>query len=105
MLFFLFIIAIHHDISTIDSRSFFTNRSYLLNRPTITEHHIASRIANAMDNQEHNTVDDPLVRAHLKKKSKWTTTLVVHYTHEARLESYNSKGRLVHRRPHQNNHQ
>jgi hypothetical protein len=87
-----------------------------------------------MDNQEHNTVDDPLVLAYLKKKFKWTTNLIVHYTHEARLESYkkdihqlwnqifdqtpvinttliignrnnrNSKGRLVHRRPHQNNH-
>jgi len=110
------------------------NRSYLLNRPTITEHHIASRIANDLDNQEHNTVDDPLVRVHLKKKSKWTTNLIVRYTYEARLESYkknihqlwnqifaqtpvmntsliissrnngNSKGRLVHRRPYQNNH-
>jgi hypothetical protein len=87
-----------------------------------------------MDTQEYNTVDDSLVRAHLKKKSKWTTNLIVHYTHEARLQSYkndihqlwnqifaqtpvmnttliigsrnhrNSRGILVHRRPHQSNH-
>jgi hypothetical protein len=46
------------------------NCSYLLNRPTVTEHHIASRIANAMTNQEQNAIHDPLIRAHLKKKSK-----------------------------------
>jgi hypothetical protein len=41
-----------------------------------------------MDTPEHNQVDDPLVRAYLKKKSKWNTNLIVHYTHEARLASY-----------------
>ncbi len=80
------------------------------------------------------TWDDPLVRAHLKKKSQWISNLIVHYTHEARFETYkndihqlwhhiftdtpvlntnliidnrnnqNLKNRLVHRRSHQNNH-
>ncbi len=64
-------------------------RTYLLNRPTITEHEIASRIANTIDPDDYNEIDDPLVRAHLKKKSKWVEKLIVHYTHEARLNSYN----------------
>jgi hypothetical protein len=38
--------------------------------------------------QEHNAAHDPLVRVHLKKKSKWITNLIVHYTYEARLEGY-----------------
>jgi hypothetical protein len=110
-------------------------RSYLLNRPTITEHGIASRIANTIDSHDSDELDDPLVRAQLKKKSKWIENLIVHYTHEARFDSYkrdihqlwhhifakipamnrkliignrnnrNYKGRLVHRRPHRNDHQ
>ncbi len=32
-----------------NTRSFEFHRSYLLNRLTVTEHHITSRIANAMD--------------------------------------------------------
>ncbi len=67
-------------------------RSYLLNRPTITEHGIASRIANTIDSHDSDELDDPLVRAQLKKKSKWIENLIVHYTHEARFDSYNHNG-------------
>jgi hypothetical protein len=65
-------------------------RSYLLNRLTATEYGIASRIANTMDSPNLDAVDDPLVRAQLKKKSKWIDNLILHYTHEARLERYNN---------------
>jgi hypothetical protein len=85
--------------------SFTFIRSYLLNRPIITEYKLASRIANTINPQDHDATDDPLVRAQLNKKSKWIDNLIVHYTHEARLESYNYKATLVHRRPHRNNHQ
>jgi hypothetical protein len=56
--------------------------SCILNRPTINEHRLASRIVNVMDNQEDDAFNDPLVRTHLKKKLKWTSNLIVHYTDE-----------------------
>ncbi len=66
-------------------------RSHLVNRPTATEHAIASRIANTIDTPDHDAINDPLVREHLKKKSKWVTNLIVHYTHEARFETYQTE--------------
>jgi hypothetical protein len=117
-----------------NEHSFTFIRFYLLNRPTITEYELASRIANAINPQDHDATDDSLVRAQINKKSKWIDNLIVHYTHEARLESYkrdihqlwhhtfaetsvmntkliignrnnqNYKATLVHRRPHRNDH-
>jgi hypothetical protein len=110
-------------------------RSYLLNRSTNIEHEIASRIASTISPSDHNDIDDPLVRAQIQNKSKSFHNLIVHYTHEARLDSYkkdihklwhhifvetpvmntkliighrnnrNNKSRLVHPRPHCNNYQ
>jgi hypothetical protein len=63
-------------------------RSYLLNRPTITEHQIASRIAKTIDPNSTETLNDSLVRTHLAKTSKWIDNLIIHCTHEQRLQSY-----------------
>jgi hypothetical protein len=52
-----------------NTHTFDFQRSLLLNTTTVTEHHRASRIVNAMDIQEQNTTDDPLIRFHLKKKT------------------------------------
>ncbi len=53
-----------------NEHSFTFIRSYLLNRPTITEYKLASRIANAINPQDHDATDDPLVRGQINKKSK-----------------------------------
>ncbi len=63
-------------------------RSYLLNRPTVTDQQIASRIAKTIDSMNHNTADHPPVRIQLQRKSKSITNLIIHYVHEARLTSY-----------------
>jgi len=63
-------------------------RSYLMNRPTITEHQIASRIAKTIDPNSKETLNDSLLRTHLAKTSKWIDNLIIHCTHEQRLESY-----------------
>jgi len=62
-------------------------RSNLLNKPTIAEHQIASRIAKTINLHSNNTLDDPLVKTRLAKPSKWINNLIIHYTHENRLES------------------
>jgi len=62
-------------------------RSNLLNKPTIAEHQIASRIAKTINLHSNNTLDDPLVKTRLAKTSKWINNLIIHYTHENRLES------------------
>ncbi len=109
-------------------------RSYILNRPTANQHEFASRLANAMDENDQHTIDDPLAKATLNNQSKRKNNLILHYTHEARLATYkpaihqlwnrmvtttpaantklivgnrnnrNMKRTLVHRRPHQNKH-
>ncbi len=63
-------------------------RSYLLNRPTVTEHQIASRIAKAINPNSNETSDDALVQTQLSKNSKWINNLIIYCTHEKRLESY-----------------
>ena len=71
----------------IDSESYFAFvRWYALEIPTISEHQTASRLARAaMNSQDYDAVDDPLVRAKIKKISKSIDNLIIHYTHEARL--------------------
>jgi hypothetical protein len=64
-------------------------RAYLLNRTTVTEQQIASRIAKTIDAMNHDTANDPLVRIHVKRQSKSLHNLIIHYVHEARLTSYN----------------
>jgi hypothetical protein len=76
-----------------------------LSTPTTTENRVALRTANAIDSDDQTTINDALLHAQQAKKSKWIDNLIIHYTHEARLESYNYKRRLVYRRPHQEKHQ
>jgi hypothetical protein len=49
---------------------------------------MASRLANAIDTQEKIAAADPLIKLNLGQKSKRTKNLILHYTHEARLERY-----------------
>ncbi len=62
---------------------------HLLNKPTVTEYQIASRIAKTIDLNSNDTIDDPLVQIRLCQQSKWIDNVIIHYTHEARLASYN----------------
>ncbi len=71
-----------------DVHIFQIRRSNLSNTPTAIEYHIASRIANATDIHEQTPIADPFVRLHLTQKSKWDEKLIIHYKHEARLETY-----------------
>ena len=72
----------------IDNEKYFTFiRDYLINKTTVTEHKIASRIAKTVDPNNTNTIDDPLVQLRLRQRSKWDKNLIIHYTHEARLEN------------------
>ena len=65
-------------------------RRQLLNKPTIQEHEIASRIAKTIDQTNINTVDNPLVKERYSKESKWVNNLIIHYTHENRRERCNN---------------
>ncbi len=62
-------------------------RSLLLNRPTIPEYQIASRLAKAIKNNPAEKINDPLVKARLNKQSKFDTNIIIHYTYEKRLQS------------------
>jgi hypothetical protein len=61
-------------------------RRILLNRPTIPEHQIASRIARTINVESEEEVDNPLVRARLRKNTEFDTNLIIHYTYEKRLQ-------------------
>jgi hypothetical protein len=61
-------------------------RCHLLNKPTITEHQIAARIAKTIDFIHDTTVDGALLKTRLAKTSKWVNDLIIHCTHENRLE-------------------
>jgi hypothetical protein len=71
-----------------DPNDFLFVRSYILNRPTLIEYQLASRIAKTTDTLKNDTIDDPLARMQLKKLSNSDRNLIVHYTHEARLGTY-----------------
>jgi hypothetical protein len=67
-----------------------------MNRSTVSEYQIASRIAKAIKNdptEEINDpteeINDPLVKAQLKKQSKFDKNLIIHYTYEKRLQNNN----------------
>jgi hypothetical protein len=63
-------------------------RDHLLYKPTIPEHQIALRIANTLDSSTDDTIIDPLLQTRPTQKSKWTNKVILHYKHEARLETY-----------------
>ena len=39
-----------------------------------------------MDSYNKETVDDPLVKVRLGKNMKWINNLIIHYTHDQRLQ-------------------
>ena len=59
----------------------------MLNRPSIPEYQIASRIAKVTKGNPKAEVSNPLVKAQLKKQSKFDANLIIHYTYEQRLEN------------------
>ncbi len=59
----------------------------LLNRPTIPEYQIASRVAKAIKNNPNAEINDPLVKARLNKQSKFDNNLIIRYTYEKRIQS------------------
>jgi len=90
MKFFKSPIPISSIIPFIDNeQDFMYIRDYLLNKTTVTEHQIASRITKTIDPNTTDTNDDPLVQLRLRQKSKWVDNLIIHYQHEARLAGYN----------------
>jgi hypothetical protein len=72
----------------INPNDFLFVRSYILNRPTLIEHQLASRIAKTTDPLKNDTIDDPLVRMRLKKLPNSDRNLIGPYTHKARLATY-----------------
>jgi len=80
--------AVSVALPTINSANAFTQLSSLcLNRPSLGEYQIASRIAKETEINPNQEVDDPLVRARLKKQCKFDKDLITHYTYEKRLQS------------------
>ncbi len=69
-------------------------RSYLLNRPTTTEQQIATRKIKAVDSIGNDSTNGPLDQISLKQKSEWIENLIIHYAHEVRLTTYNSRPSL-----------
>ncbi len=56
--------------------------SYILDRPTIPEYQIASRLSKAIKNNRNEETNDSLVKAHLNKQSKFDNNVIIHYTYE-----------------------
>jgi hypothetical protein len=48
---------------------------------------MASRIAIAIKSNPNKEIDDPLVRARLKKQSEFDNNLIIHYTYEKGLQT------------------
>jgi hypothetical protein len=89
MKFFTSNITISSIIPFIDNEHDFTFiRNHLLNKTTVTEHQIASRIAKTIDPHTIDTIDDPLVQIRLRQRSKWIDNLIIHYKHEERFETF-----------------
>jgi hypothetical protein len=75
-------------LPTIHTENEFARLRYLLlNRPTISEYQIASRALKAINNNPHEEINDPLIKARLNKQSKFENNLIIHYTNEKRLQS------------------
>jgi hypothetical protein len=71
---------------TNDNDFAFIRRS-ILNKPTIPEYQLASRIAKATNVNSEEKVDNPLVKARIGKQTKFDTNLIIHYTHEKRFQT------------------
>ena len=85
-------LATSHVLPMINNENdFVTMRNHLMNQPTLIEYQIASRLAKTIDVKSKEEVNDPLIKPRLNKKSKWISNLIIHYTHERRLASYNCK--------------
>lgn len=64
-------------------------RSYLLDRPTVPELQMVSRIMRAADDPPtSHTVNASLVPLKQKQKFKSTVNLIIHYTHEKRFHTF-----------------
>ncbi len=68
-------------------------RSHILNRQTAIEYQVVSRIEKAID--QNDTINDPLVQMQINTKSNPVRDLIIHYTHEARLGTYNCNSQVV----------
>jgi hypothetical protein len=89
-------LSISDVLPTIHNENDFVRPRYLLlNRPTIPEYQIASRIAEAIKSNPTEEINDPLVKARLNKQSKFDNNIIIHYTYEKRLQ--NNKTYLHHR--------
>jgi hypothetical protein len=81
-------LSISDVLPTIHTENDFASLRYvLLNRPTIPEYQLASRVAKAIKNNPTEEINDPLVKARLNKQSKFDNNLIIHYTYEKRLQS------------------
>ena len=60
-------------------------RAYLLNRATLAESQMASRIANAMKSNDEDITGNLIAKPAIEKESKWDKNLIIHYTHESRF--------------------
>jgi hypothetical protein len=75
-------------LPTINTENDFARlRCLLLNRHTIPDNQIASRIAKAIENNPNEEINDPLMKARLNRQSKFNNNLIIHYTYEKRLQS------------------
>ncbi len=63
-------------------------RDHFLYKPTVSEYQIASRIANTINQNTTETIDDPLIQIRLRQKSKWDDNVILHNKHEAHFASY-----------------
>jgi hypothetical protein len=81
-------LSISDVLPTIHNENDFVRLRYLLlNRPTIPEYQIASRVAKAIKNNPTAEINDPLVKARLNKQSKFDNNIIIHYTYEKRLQN------------------
>ena len=59
----------------------------LLSKPTIPEYQMASRIATSIDLNSTDEINSTLAQIQLAKQTKFEKRLIIHYTHEKRLQS------------------
>ncbi|CAF1531528.1 unnamed protein product [Adineta ricciae] len=60
----------------------------MLNIPTIPEYRMASRIEGGKATPDHESVKTGVPKTKSTKSSKWNNQLIIHYTHEQRLQNY-----------------
>lgn len=73
----------------INSRTIFALiRSVLVSTLTIPEYQMDTRIARSLKHEPQQTVDNLLMRVHLRKQNTYDTNFTIHYTHEKRLTNH-----------------